>query len=282
MSRRRHGVISNHYLDRQTGKVVTLLTDPDLDKDQIVKVPTLYDVAKEAGLTTASVCWPASRRAKTLDWTVPDVASEKLWETCATPGLMDECKRAGIPFESYGELTRTQETGKRDKLATEIFTLILRKHHPRLALLHIGNVDHVEHQHGPQTPEAYNAIKGADADIADVWDELKHDFPGKATLLIVSDHGFFPYRRAIFPNVVLRDAGLVEVKGPRVVGGAVRVLPEGGAALIYVMQPGDRAAVIDRVAAALKPIEGIGKIIEPKDFNAYGIADPAADSHAPI
>ena len=73
----RHGVVGNNYFDRATGKIVTLLTDPVYDKDQIVKAPTIYDLAKAAGLRTAAVIWPASRNAKTLDWTVPDVATDR-------------------------------------------------------------------------------------------------------------------------------------------------------------------------------------------------------------
>src|ERR1700689_3430562 len=45
-----HGVIGNNYFDRTTGKLVTLISDPVFDKDQIVKVPTIYDIAKGNGL----------------------------------------------------------------------------------------------------------------------------------------------------------------------------------------------------------------------------------------
>src|SRR5436190_4508135 len=45
----RHGVLGNNYFDRKTGKAVRLISDPVYDKDQIVKVPTIYDLAKEKG-----------------------------------------------------------------------------------------------------------------------------------------------------------------------------------------------------------------------------------------
>src|SRR3954471_14028150 len=35
----RHGVVGNNYLDRAKGEKVTLIWDPVLDKDEIVKVP---------------------------------------------------------------------------------------------------------------------------------------------------------------------------------------------------------------------------------------------------
>src|SRR3954469_327045 len=60
----KHGVIGNNYFDRTEGKVIPLIPDPIFNKDEIVKVPTVYDVAKQAGLKTAAICWPASRGAK--------------------------------------------------------------------------------------------------------------------------------------------------------------------------------------------------------------------------
>src|SRR5947207_1908672 len=43
----RHGVLGNNYFDRETGKRVRLIADPVYDKEQIVKVPTIYDLAKQ-------------------------------------------------------------------------------------------------------------------------------------------------------------------------------------------------------------------------------------------
>ena len=51
----RHGVIGNSYFDRDKGIVVPLLPDPLFNKEEIVKSPTIYDVAKEAGLNTAGL-----------------------------------------------------------------------------------------------------------------------------------------------------------------------------------------------------------------------------------
>jgi predicted AlkP superfamily pyrophosphatase or phosphodiesterase len=87
----RHGVVGNNYFDRKTEQKVTLISDPVYDKDQIVKVPTIYDAAKAAGMKTA-----ATRNARTLDWTVPDVRTDELVKQYSTPGLLDECKNAGI------------------------------------------------------------------------------------------------------------------------------------------------------------------------------------------
>jgi predicted AlkP superfamily pyrophosphatase or phosphodiesterase len=107
--------------------------------------------------------------------------------------------------------------------------MILHDQHPNLALLHIIEVDHVQHMKGPRTPDAYEAIKNADERVGEVWAELKRDFPNRATLFVVSDHGFSPIKRMLLPNVLLRQAGLI-ASGTN---GPIHIVGQGGAALVY-------------------------------------------------
>jgi len=152
---------------------------------------------------------------------------------------------------------------------------IIRTHRPNLALLHLVEVDHVEHAHGPQSPEAYAAVKFADECVRDVWNELQRTFPGKATLIVSADHGFFPYQQLIQPNVLLRKEGLVKTdEKSKVVGGDVRVLGQGGASFLYVLDQARREALIERLADLFKNVEGLDVVITPKDFKKYGMADP--------
>jgi predicted AlkP superfamily pyrophosphatase or phosphodiesterase len=277
----RHGVVGNNYFDRATGKVVTLITDPIYDKEEIVKAPTIYDLAKANGLSTAAVIWPATRGARTLDWTVPDVATDELFQKYGTPQLLAGCKAAGIDYSHHGEWNKTGRYDLRDGLNTRIFNLILETHRPNLALLHLINVDHIEHLKGPQTPEAYAAVKEADGRVREVWDEVRKVYPGKASIVIVSDHGFFPIRQAILPNVILHKAGLLDVKGPRIVSAQVRAMAQGGSAFIYVLDDAHRDELIDRVATLFKDVEGVDVILKPADFAKYGVATAQQDPHMP-
>jgi len=105
-------VIGNNYFSRAKNEVVPLIPDPVLNKEEIVKSPTIYDVAKQAGLKTAAIIWPASRGAKTLDWTVPDCFSNSLWQTYGTASLLAECKQAGIPYEKQEEWCTDRQGGR--------------------------------------------------------------------------------------------------------------------------------------------------------------------------
>ena len=271
----KHGVIGNNYFDRAKGENVTLITDPVFNKDEIVKVPTIYDAAKNAGLKTAAIIWPASRGAATLDWTVPDVFTDALFQKYGTPSLFAEFKAAGIPYERQGEWCKSGDGESRDKMYVQMLNEIIRTHRPNLALLHLVEVDHVEHAHGPQSPEAYAAVKFADECVRDVWSELQKSFPGKATLIVSADHGFFPYQQMIQPNVLLRKEGLVKTdEKNKVVGGDVRVLGQGGASFLYVLDQAHREALIARLVTLFKDVEGIDVVITPKDFPKYGMVDP--------
>ncbi|MDB6140694.1 MAG: type phosphodiesterase/nucleotide pyrophosphatase family protein [Verrucomicrobiaceae bacterium] len=272
----KHGVVGNDFLDRDSHEIVTLIWDPVLDKEQLIKVPTIYDVAKQAGLTTAAVTWPGSRSAKSLDWTVPCVNSSEHFIQYSTPSLLEEFKAAGIPYEHEADGFKKGEGQNRDRLHLRMLRYILATHRPQLALMHILEVDHVEHAHGPQSPEAYEAVKFADGLVGEIREELEHSFPGKATLVVVSDHGFMPYRQVIHPNVVLRKAGWLTAVSSKITGGQVRSVSQGGSTLIYVTDTAHRDALIPRVAAAFKEVEGVKLILTPADFPKYGFGDPTA------
>jgi predicted AlkP superfamily pyrophosphatase or phosphodiesterase len=162
-----------------------------------------------------------------------------------------------------------------------VFNFILHEHRPTLALLHVIDVDHTEHFEGPKSPEAYAAVKTADNEVRQVWEELKRDFPGKATLLIVSDHGFSPIKRSILANVILRKAGLIETAGKKKTTGAVQLVVQGGSTMVYVLDSAHRATVIDRVTKAFRNVKGVSKIVGPAQLKQYGVADPKDDPHAP-
>jgi predicted AlkP superfamily pyrophosphatase or phosphodiesterase len=277
----RHGVVGNNYYDRAKGEKVVLIADPVFDKDQIVKVPTLYDVAKQAGMKTAAVRWPATRNASTLDWTEPDVHPDDLIEKYTTPALLDECRRAGIYLLRKDDPhPPTDADEPNDAVYTKAFNLILHKHRPQLALLHIAMVDHTEHAKGPKSAEAYQAVHDADGYVRQVWEELQKDYPGRATLVIVSDHGFSPIRKMILPNVVLAKAGLADSKKKNAPG-AVRIVTQGGSVFMYVTDTAHRDEVLGKVRKAFTGMEGVSKIVGSEDFKQYGVADPKDDPHAP-
>lgn len=277
----KHGVIGNRYWDRDTQKNIQLIPDPFYNKDEIVKAPTLYDVAHDAGLTTAAICWPASRGAKNLDWTFPDVQKDQLFQKYATPSFLAECKAAAIPVEKQEEWCRQPDGGeKRDKIYTQMVINALTNHHPNLVLLHLVEIDHKEHAFGPRSAEAYKAIHFDDACVNEIFQTLKTHFGASATLIVTSDHGFAAMRQQILPNVKLRQAGLFR-SGAKANAQRVFSVDQGGSTFIYVTDKEHRSELIEKAARAFEGVEGIDEIIKPGEFHKHGLLTADEDPHMP-
>src|SRR5688572_16396688 len=207
----KHGVLANNYVDRKDGSSVPLIPDPLFDKEEIVKSPTIYDVAHAAGLKTAAVIWPATRNAPTLDWTVPDMFEADAWPKYGTRSWLEELRAAGLPIEKQNEWCKQQGGGvQRDWLYSRMAAHVLKHHSPNVLLVHLVEVDHVEHRFGPKTPDAYWSVSYADDRVRDIWEAVQESkWKDKTTIFVASDHGFFSVKKEIRPNVLLRKAGLL-------------------------------------------------------------------------
>lgn len=280
----KHGVIANDYFDRQQLKSIPYIPDPLFNKDEIVKSPTIYDVAHDAGLSTAGVCWPASRGAKTWDWTIPDVFDQAIFEQYTTPSVLAECKAAGIPLEKQNEWCKAGNAGKpmRDWMYATLACRFIKEHKPRLLCLHLMSVDGLQHGFGRLTPEAYWAVNDSDNRVRQIVEAV--DAAGlreKTTFVITSDHGFITYTKLIQPNVLLKQAGLIKAAvGNKVTERRVWCHAQ-GVAFIYVLDTPNRAALLKDITPKLAAMEGIEEVVEEKDFAKYGLQTADKDARMP-
>lgn len=272
----RHGVLGNNNYDREKKTVVTLIRDPVFDKEDIVKVPTIYDVAKQAGMRTVAIHWPATRNAKTLDWQVPATRSMDHQQRFSTPSLIVECAANGINIVD-STIKERSPGADTDALSTEVFNLVLKKHHPQLGLLHIGATDHAQHEHGPRSPQAYAAIKQLDGELGKVWHELQTDYPGRATLFVVSDHGFSAIDYMIPTTSLFRKLGLKTSGNTK----QVEALSQGGALMVYILDASRRAQIEQKIVKAYKKEKGVTRVLTATQFHANGLATPGDDPRAP-
>lgn len=269
----KHGVLANAYFDRATRKKVPLIPDPLFNKDEIVKTPTIYDAAKAAGLTTAGVIWPASRGAKTLDWTVPDVFEQELFEKYGTPSLLEEARAAGIPVEKQMEWCKLGNAGKaqRDYMYTLLATHIIKKHKPNFLAIHLVSLDSFEHAHGRQVPEAYWAANDSDNRVADLIRATEEaGIREKTTFVITTDHGFVTYTKSINANAALRKEGFVKaVLGKNLAPDSqVFAMAEGGACFVYVLDEANRESVLKQITPTLAKLKGVSGVAEARDFDS--------------
>jgi predicted AlkP superfamily pyrophosphatase or phosphodiesterase len=267
----RHGVLSNDYWSRSEWKKIPLIPDPIFNKEEIVKSPTIYDVVKQAGMTTAGVIWPASRGAKTLDWTVPDVFEQELFEKYGTPELIAEAKALGIPIDKQMEWCKLGNSGKaqRDYMYSQLAQHIIRTKKPNFLALHLVSLDSFEHAHGRQVPEAYWAANDSDNRVADLIRATEEaGIREKTAFVITTDHGFITYDKMINPNVVLKQEGLTRAVLGKSLDKSSKVfaMSEGGACFVYIFDQAKRDSILAQITAKLAAIEGVESVIERKDF----------------
>jgi predicted AlkP superfamily pyrophosphatase or phosphodiesterase len=273
---RKHGVIGNNYFDRTKAEAVPFIPDPLFDKEEIVKSPTIYDVAHQAGLKTAGVIWPATRNAKTLDWSVPDMAGDDAWVKYGTPGWMTELRAAGIPVEKHGTWVKDAGGGvQRDWLYTRLAAHVLREHSPHLLLVHLIELDHVQHKFGPKTPEAYWAVSYEDDRVRDIV-EAAQKMAKKVTVIVASDHGFQPINKEIRPNVLLKQQGLWS--GDKKLA---RCVSQGGGCMVYILDAARKTELLASLRDQFRTLDGVAEVLEPAEFGRVGQPTASDDPRAP-
>ena len=268
-----HGVMWNGLLLRQGDGEPRV--EPWRDKTELVRVPTVYDAAHAAGLTTAEVDWVAIFNARTISWAFPEVPS-------ATGAVEQEMIAAGLL--SANDITAFHEGTSgawRDQRWTDAAVHIIERHKPNLLLFHLLALDGTNHEYGPGTPASQTAMAFLDAQVARVMAALdRAGIRAQTTVMIVSDHGFRVAARSIQPNVKLRELGLIT-------GGAGDRRAEawswswGGAAGIYIRDRSRRDEVLGRIIGPLRALEGVERAIGARDLPSVNFPDPAALDQAP-
>jgi arylsulfatase A-like enzyme len=272
MQPRRHGVLANGVLVRG-GPGVPVTIDPRRDKSELVRTNTVYDVAHAAGLTTAAIQWPCTRGATTIDNDFQEFFSPYGLKY-TTPRLLEEMIADGILPKDSDTTYRSHGYPWFEHAWTSAACNLIAKHKPNLLLLHLLNCDGTHHQYGPQTQAGYTAVAYIDTCVARVLAAL--DAAGiaeKTAVLIVSDHGFTTTEKALLPNTILRQEGLLRATGSKIDEARVSIVPEGGVALLYFTDPATDAAARQKVRELFVGREGIADVIEPDRFAQYGLPD---------
>ena len=269
-----HRVVFNGLLERPEKDGAPKI-EPWRDQDVMVHSPTIYDVAHEAGLTTAQVDWVAIYNAKTIDWKFPEL-----------PEPDGEIEKKLIADGTVtAEQLRTFESSSQawqDEIWTDAAVRILEDHHPNLLLFHLLTLDDINHEYGPMSNASMTAMAWLDSQVKRVVDVLERPgFAGRSTVIIVSDHGFRAYRHRIHANVLLQGKGILSVASDGKLHGDAWVVPEGGIGMVYVNNSARKAELVSKIRSIYSNAEGIEKIYGVEDFSTLGLPTPAESDQAP-
>jgi predicted AlkP superfamily pyrophosphatase or phosphodiesterase len=213
----KHHVIAN-------GLIVNQRTDmpPKIEahtvKDRLVAVPTVYDAAHKAGLTTAEVDWVAIEKADGITWRFTEYGDAN------GPIEHDLMEQGVLSADDLAHFSKPSQAW-RDRVYTLAAADIIKKHHPDLMLVHLLALDGIEHQTGFGNDAGRDAIAFLDDRVKEILDAVRDAGDlANTTFLIVSDHGQQSLHRQIHCDVMLKQAGFSL---------PTSCIPEGGFALVY-------------------------------------------------
>jgi len=265
----RHGVVANHVLNRARRRAEDLTGDPIYDAEALLRAPTVYDRAAAAGLKVAAVDWPATRRSPSLVFNLPFFKDQRVFETQTAREVWDELAAAGFPLDRQGEWALLPKRFMKDAMVADVAAHAMHRHAPDMLMVHFLCADSHQHLYGPRTPEVYWAIEYIDACIGRLLAALPATVRERATVAVVSDHGFLPVTRDIRPNVRLQRLGALRGGGAAAFSGEACFVMNHGAGYLYALD-GDASAV-GTLAGEIVKMEGVAAAWPRERFAELGL-----------
>ena len=222
-------------------------------EESYIKVPTLWEAVKTAGLTSGSLMWPVTVGAP-IDYNFPvrradnDETTDQLTVT--------------LPFISPLELIDEFQKNKHDKLTAADFkantiditigkmaSYIIKTYKPNLMALHFVSVDHAEHTFGREGLRVKEAVAIVDSMVGVVIKSIgEAGLQDSTTIIITGDHGFVNTTHTFSPNVLLEKNGFYSGKDT-----IANFHAAGGSSFLYLKNKNDQATV-EKVIALLSAL----------------------------
>ncbi|GAB6165470.1 alkaline phosphatase family protein [Thermostilla marina] len=210
---RDHGVIGNGFYWRDKRRV-EMWTSPN---DCILK-PQLWDLLShhEAGITSA-VWFPLHSVGCEADYVCtpkpihnPD-GSETMWCYTRPNELYEELreKLGDFPLHHFwGPMAGIQGTN----WIVDSAVLAARFYRPRLFYIYLPHLDYAAQRSGPDSPEAQAAVAELDQALGRLAEGLRESYDTDPAWLIAGEYAITPVQSVVYPNRVLREAGLLAVE----------------------------------------------------------------------
>ncbi|WP_114853325.1 alkaline phosphatase family protein [Brachybacterium sp. YJGR34] len=213
-----------------------------------VTAPTLFEAARERGLTTAALHWPATAGAE-IDLCLPLVEDLRRYRT-----RWDMAERTSSPRMVAEHLVPRREAGVQlsqvpsDDLVAEIAAEALIRGPVQLLAARLTGLGIVRRESGPGA-----AAERALLDTADALRQIQCAFAPDAEdrVLLVPGRRLVPAALLVHPNAALAAAGLLRTDGTRLDGFRALVWPDGPRGVLHVRrEEGDalRTAALEALA----------------------------------
>lgn len=211
-----------------------------------IKVPTIVDHAKKAGMTTSTVTWPVMC-ASGADYNIGEI-----WAPTEHDDATELFRKANSPavapiFESNKHMLNWMRTPEMDEFAAKCAADIIRKHRPDLMLFHVSYLDHQRHRLGVHA-DLEHAFRFIDKQVGTVLEALDETGGTDQTnIVILGDHGLLDYDEVFHLNGLFNKLGWLTAQGNTVTSYQVYAASCALSAQIYLSPEMDREEVYQRL-----------------------------------
>ncbi|MBT2732138.1 ectonucleotide pyrophosphatase/phosphodiesterase [Carnobacterium sp. ISL-102] len=181
---RKHGITNNTYIQPER-------KSPDWHwyaKD--IKVPTLFDIAHEAGYSIASFLWPVTGRSRVINYNFAEVFANRPWQSQSLITLWSSSPKFIFDLErKFGKIRKGIKQPALDHFLTAGVVDTIHSKNPDLMAIHLVDLDSTRHRFGVDTKETRAAIKQMDEHLNQIITAMKEKGIFEETVLAVfGDH----------------------------------------------------------------------------------------------
>jgi predicted AlkP superfamily pyrophosphatase or phosphodiesterase len=270
-----HGVVANGFFWRDRGEV-EMWTSPN----SCIERPQLWDILHEKLPGVTSAVWlPLHSKECGADYVCtpapihnPD-GSESLWCYTKPAALYGELIEGlgHFPLQHFwGPIANIKSTAWIVASAVKAAD----RFKPNLFYIYLPHLDYAAQKNGPDSAEAIRALAELDAEIGRLVDGFSAAYGNTPPLwLVASEYVITPVDQVLYPNRVLREAGLLKTRVTDA-GELIDYAASTAWALVdhqmsHVFVNGD--AAIERVAELLRTQKGVAEVVDPRQAPQYDL-----------
>jgi len=200
-----HGIVANGFYDRDTCEVKFWE-----QSNALVQAPRLWDLlkAKNPDCKTAVLFWQNSMFINSDIIVTPRPlhldSGMVQWCYSKPAGYYEEVAAAIGDFKLQHYWGPVAGLGSSQWIA-KCARYTWEKHRPNFLAVYLPHLDYSSQKFGPDSPQARLALREIDGVVGDL---LKIE----ATTIVCSEYALTPVQRPIYPNRLLRKAGLLRVR----------------------------------------------------------------------
>lgn len=276
---REHGVVANgfYWRDRQE---IEMWTSPN----DCIEKPQIWDLLyhDQAGLTSA-IWFPLHAKGSEAEYVCtpapihnPD-GSETLWCYTRPLELYGELRDAlgDFPLKHFwGPMANIKSTA----WIVDSAIHAAKTHRPNFFYIYLPHLDYPAQRTGPDSPEAQTAVADLDAQIGRLADGLREAYDVNPFWLAAGEYAIVPVDHVMYPNRVLREAGLLAVRegadGEYLDPAASQAWALVDHQFSHVFLADDSPQMVARVADLFRKQPGIDEVLTKDQLHRHSLGHP--------